>query len=649
MRRAPLALLLWSAAHLAAFAEEPPDWLQAARGRPIPPEAAKADVVVLLKESLMDVTRSEARERVRYAMRVNTEAGLRTAVLMSGQRVGEEFKLVGGWKVRPDGVATRYDRKAIVQFDADASYEFSMTKVNALRPEGTRVGDILAWEYVGRSRPEAFQTTWYFGGDRPTLLSRFGVKTPEGWSVRHDLTHAVELTPGRDDEGFLVWEMRDVPALPDEPMRVPDEDLMPRLRFAYAPPEGKADARNFETWESVARWYAGVASAQVVSDSTIRKMGAQLAAEGSGPGGAIAAVARFTRSLRYLDTAPGRSVAEPHPAPAILANRFGDCEDKAILTITLLKEVGVEAWPLLVLTRDDGTIDPGFPGVGFFNHVIVALRPPEGLESAAASFDAGKAGRLIAFDPTASMTALGDLPFYLQGTRGVLAHPDKGGLVELPRLDAARSARSAESRLSFGADGLLQATTRVRHEGQYATEWRHHYESVRADRRAEEVTRRLSTRFGRVEVKRLEVAALDRVDEPLGVDLELSAKPQSPSASMRMVPVSFLLPTRASPLPGGSRRNPVLILESYMETERTALELPDGWSLVSKLPAEEAGCDTGTYRLAARQEGNSLVIERELRVKAGVLEPSGYEALRAFFDKVARADGGTVLLEKRAP
>ena len=49
MRRAPLALLLWSAAHLAAFAEEPPDWLQAARGRPIPPEAAKADVVVLLK------------------------------------------------------------------------------------------------------------------------------------------------------------------------------------------------------------------------------------------------------------------------------------------------------------------------------------------------------------------------------------------------------------------------------------------------------------------------------------------------------------------------------------------------------------------------------------------------------------------------
>ncbi len=547
------------------------------------------------------------------------------------QKVGTLYRYVQE-KVQPggDGVDENISVDDVIERGNGTELERTMLFVALLSEAGIDAG------LVSIASRDAFPLNTSVPTADPFDTFAAAVKEETSWSYYDPATPHCPF--GMVAPGKQGWVPNGVIVKPDR-TRITESITIPSI----------AAARNFETWESVARWYAGVASAQVVSDSAIRKMGAQLAADGAGPGGAVASVARFTRSLRYLDTAPGRSVAEPHPAPVILANRFGDCEDKAILTIALLKEVGVEAWPLLVLTRDDGTIDPGFPGVGYFNHVIVAVRPPESLGTTAASFDAGGAGRLIAFDPTASMTALGDLPYYLQGTRGVLAHPEKGGLVELPRLDAARSARSAESRLSFGADGLLQVAARVRHEGQYATEWRHHYETVRADRRAEEVMRRLSARFGRVEVKRLEVAALDRVDEPLGVDLDLSVKPQSPSASMRMVPVSFLLPTRASPLPGGSRRNPVLIEESYTESERTSLELPEGWSVVSKLPAEEAGCDAGAYRLAARQEGTALIIERELRVKAGVIEPGAYEAVRAFFDKVARADAATVLLEKSAP
>ncbi|MGH9866659.1 MAG: DUF3857 domain-containing protein [Candidatus Polarisedimenticolia bacterium] len=641
--RRALVVAVWMASALmasGAVAAEPPEWLETTRRLSLPAAASKAEVVVLLEEVLVEVTRSETRSRVRNAVRINREGGLGRAALLAGQRIGEDFKLVGGWKVRPDGEATTYDRKAIVQIDADTSYQFSMDKVNAFRPEDARVGDVVAWEYVSKSRPEALQTSWEFGGGAPTLLSRFGVKTPPDWTMRHELLNAGDLSPARNDEGYLVWEMRDIPGLPDEPMRVPDDDLVPRVLVAYAPRSEKADPRQFDTWESVARWYAGIATSQVASDDVLRRKAAEL--------GAVGPVLGFARSLRYLDTALGRSTAEPHPAPQILRNMFGDCEDKAILSIALLKEIGVEAWPVLVLTRDDGLVLKSFPGVNAFNHAIVAVRASGELSALPSAIDAGKAGRIVLFDPTSSMTALGDLPYYLQGTSGVLAHPEHGGLIELPRLDPALSSRTSRIDLTFEAD-RLQARATVVHEGQYAVGWRHHYDEVRGEKRREDLERRLTSRFPNVKVGRLDLQNAETPEAPLRMETELSMKAPGPQggAVLRMIPVSFLLPTRAATLPAGPRRTPMLVEEGFREAEETRLAIPAGWEVTSAMTAVDASGPSGTYRLEIRREGDGVVMVRELTMRAGRVDTKDYDAMKRFFDDVARGDATTIILEKK--
>ncbi len=58
----------------------------------------------------------------------------------------------------------------------------------------------------------------------------------------------------------------------------------------------------------------------------------------------------------------------PRKPDDVLLNRWGDCKDKGHLLIHMLRHVGLEAWPVLVMTRDLGTSMP-LPYFGF-NHLI---------------------------------------------------------------------------------------------------------------------------------------------------------------------------------------------------------------------------------------------------------------------------------------
>ena len=131
---------------------------------------------------------------------------------------GRSFKLVGARIVHPDGSATEFEKGSILQLDADDSYTFSTKKLNLFRPREARIGDTLAWEYDSKSRPEVWVDAWAFGDDAPTVVSRYGIKLPVGWKQEHVLHNAPVVDPKTDDDGYLVWEMRNLPALDHEPM-----------------------------------------------------------------------------------------------------------------------------------------------------------------------------------------------------------------------------------------------------------------------------------------------------------------------------------------------------------------------------------------------------------------------------------------------
>jgi transglutaminase-like putative cysteine protease len=70
-----------------------------------------------------------------------------------------------------------------------------------------------------------------------------------------------------------------------------------------------------------------------------------------------------------LDFGIGRY--QPHAADDVLDNGYGDCKDKHTLLATMLKAVGIDAWPALIhATRK---LDPEVPSPAQFNHVITVV------------------------------------------------------------------------------------------------------------------------------------------------------------------------------------------------------------------------------------------------------------------------------------
>jgi len=642
-----LVLALAQASLLHAGREDTPDWLETARRAPVPAPASKAPIVLLLEERMLVVSKTETRARVREALKILTSEGMRSAPLQAHQRLGQNFRLVGAWLIKPDGTSTRFESKEIGQFDADGTYEFSMSKVNQFRPEATRVGDTLAWEYEFKSKSEAYTEYWTFGWTGPTLVSRFGIKLPEGWKERHSIRHHQEVRPALDDGGFTVWEMRELPALKTEPMSPALSDLLPMLVLTYGPAAGGDERRTFASWQSVGKWYAGLVAGQAVADDEVRRTAAQLVTGRTDPLERIRSVTGFVQGVRYMNVAMGRSTAEPHPAPMILKNRFGDCEDKSVLVITLLHEAGVDAFPVQARTSRLGSLDAEFPAPNIFNHVVVAIKAPEGVQLPS-TLNAGPLGRLIIFDPTDTTTGLGDLDQSLQGTQAVISHAQHGGLFTLPTLAPETSTREVEANLSFASTGGIRLSARVTYTGQYAASKRSHYAEVRGEKRREEVASRLTAQFGKTEVTSFAVEGADSPEGPVTLELDISMPlPGRDLGSIRTMAGHFLMPTSADILNESDRKSVLKIRAGYREIERMSIEVPEGWRVSHSVPSVEASSPAGRYTLSSAVDGNRLVLDRELIVSPATVAPAEYAPVKKFFDEVARGDAAMVAFEKQ--
>jgi hypothetical protein len=77
--------------------------------------------------------------------------------------------------------------------------------------------------------------------------------------------------------------------------------------------------------------------------------------------------------LRYTGIELGPDSHRPAAPAQTLAKRYGDCKAKCLLYCTLLRAMGIEAWPALVDTDSREAVARRLPSPFAFDHVIVKL------------------------------------------------------------------------------------------------------------------------------------------------------------------------------------------------------------------------------------------------------------------------------------
>ena len=130
---------------------------------------------------------------------------------------------------------------------------------------------------------------------------------------------------------------------------------------------------------------------------------------------------------------------------------YGDCKDKAILLISMLKEAGIEAYPVLILTEGHFDLKEDFP-ILFFNHCITAV-----------DID----GELIFVDSTGETVSFADLPIGDQDKDVLVFLKDKWKILKTPLFNSEHNRSKADMKIVINDDETILAQRDIFTRGFY--------------------------------------------------------------------------------------------------------------------------------------------------------------------------------------
>ncbi|MDF2695061.1 MAG: Transglutaminase-like enzyme putative cysteine protease [Labilithrix sp.] len=238
----------------------------------------------------------------------------------------------------------------------------------------------------------------------------------------------------------LVW---------DKPLVVAEEPLAPHTSEVAPVIVGST----FKTWADFRKWYAEAVRGFTEPDEEVRRIAAELTKGKRTREEKLRALFEFVADdIRYVNYVSGEWWL-PNRPQQLLARREGDCDDKAILLITLLRSIGIEAQEVMVQTRLTGqpsVLLSKNAAVPLFDHGIAFLPGPNG-------------GTYL--DATSPMSRLGPIPS--MDARAVALRMDNGPaeVVQLPPSSPDDHGADVSWQLTIAADGSGELTGEERHSG----------------------------------------------------------------------------------------------------------------------------------------------------------------------------------------
>ncbi len=342
--------------------------------------------------------------------------------------------------IHPDGRITVLNAQQIFDIFLYPNFIFyADQKAKKFTFPDVEPGDVLEFRYRIIFNNLTLYHSWKFQEFIPVVRSRFELQFPSGWKLHHK-TYNLTLKPDSivRPTGFKKvyrWQVNDMPALVREPAMPPVSEVAAYLLFA---PLG------FDSWKDVANWYYELGEKRLKPDKTLKQFTRSLLAGLSDERAKIQKIFEWTRDhIRYIAIAIGIGSFQPHFASEVFQNRYGDCKDMATLMCALARAAQLEMYPVLVSTRQNGSLDTTLATPFRFNHVIAVAQL--------------KDGSRLYLDPTHKGAPFGHLPWYLENTHGlIIKGKDRFELVRLPAQSASLNRTNVNAKLQIlNADSLI--------------------------------------------------------------------------------------------------------------------------------------------------------------------------------------------------
>ncbi len=478
-----------------------------------------------------------------------------------------------------------------------------------------RVGDMLEFAYTTKGINPVFggkyfeSAAWTPG--LPTQLRRVVLQYPAAQPIRYRFVGPAPKDgadkPQRNTVGDMVrlqFEERGPAMVTPEQFTPPSYDAMTSLEFS-----------EYGTWNDVARWAAEMFANKEAPDAEFERRVTALQGAATEEERILQAIRYVQNEIRYFSASFDESTHRPAAPAVTLQRRYGDCKDKSLLLVSLLRRLGVPADIVLVASKRYKNMDALPPSPGVFDHVIVKLTHH---------------GKDYFIDPTqvGQEGTLETKAQYLAGAEVLVADKASRSLVTIRNTDSYLALPNSElhetmSWPDFDKPATFESRLIVR--GKYAESMRQGAQRLPAQFDAMR-TRYLTQRYP--DARRVGTAVLSD-DLPANqltiVDRYAIDKPGKMRQDIRFVtfaPSNFLDAIRAV---GGAERSTPMVLPDAPQYLRYSFELilPGNVSAMFDPHSEQLNNDYFKMKLKERFRGNTHHMDLELKIVADAVPAAG--------------------------
>jgi hypothetical protein len=354
--------------------------------------------------------------------------------------------------------------------------------------------------------------------------------------------------------------------------------------------------------------------------------------------------------VRYVAIELGIGGYQPHPAVDVFTHRYGDCKDKATLLSSMLKEIGVESY-YVIISSERGAVIPEMPAhMGGFDHAILAIQLPADVNhsSLVAVLQHPKLGRLLFFDPTDELAPFGYLSGPLQANYGLLVTPEGGELVELPQLAPSLNGVLRTAKFNLSPTGTLTGEVREVRLGDHAAAQRHALKSVGKETdKIKPIETLLARSLSTYQLTKASVTNLDQTDQPFGFDYSLVAENYAKSAGNLLLVRPRVVGVKSSDLleTKEPRQYPVMFEGPLRDTDTFEITMPPGYEVDELPPPTNVETGFASYHSKAEVSGNVLKYARTFEVKEPTVPLTKMEDLKKLYRIIASDERNTAVLK----
>jgi transglutaminase-like putative cysteine protease len=561
------------------------------------------------------------RETAEFVLRIETPQGISDegAQRISYRSSIDEVEFIEASTIKADGTEIKVPESAIRTQDEDSdggATEFSDTKYKVIVFPAVEVGGRVRYKVIINHRTTPFPS--YFGS--------YSVFPPqwkfEYWQLNLNVPTGLPL----------FFEQRGIAGGVQS-----TKDGVNHYQFSYRGPAPKAPeagsvwagdyapillVSTYPDMIAVGKAYAEAAAPMAKITDRLQTLADEVTKGLTDDAAKVKALDHWvTKNIRYVSVTLGHGGLIPHPADQVLANRYGDCKDHAILMQALLASVGVRSTTALVSSGSAYTIS-----------TVGSLTPLNHAITYVPSLD-------LYVDSTDQFSHFGTLSFSVMDKPTVLTA--FGRLGHTPRMLADENVNRADISMVIKPDGTIEGKTSVTVSGIFEADARS--DRFYAQSKAEaQVVKSLLARFDETGTGSLDYPDPMVLDQSFWVSSSYRLDPVTnfPGPGALMTPVG-LSPGSIAGIglykPVEQREQAFACMSRILE-DTYQIEFPKNVAL-GQLPKGVTYSDGGVqYRSTYEQKGHAIAIHRVLEVQRSrdVCTPHDNDEWKAFHAMLQR-------------